>query len=174
MEKSPRAAWLLAVSLLGGVAAFVGQMPEVHAAKREAAPKINPKILKPLQAANELAKAENYAEAEIELQKAEAVSEKTVMERFQIDELGGFIALKQRKYDAAAKALESGHESGLLPPELVNDRLRLLSQLFLQTDPRNLDKSAENANHWPDHAKSSYRPLLAHAVHHVRGRCAAG
>jgi tetratricopeptide (TPR) repeat protein len=148
MRISTRATWLLAVSLLAVVAASVGQIPEAQAARRESAPKINPKILKPLQAANELAKAEQYAEAEIELQKTDAVSEKTPMEQFQIDELGGFILLKQQKYDGAATALERGLESGLLPPELVSDRLRLLSQLFLQTEPRDLNKSGEYGKRW--------------------------
>ncbi len=159
MEISRRTAWLLAVSLLAGIATLPVQIPAAQAAKREAAPKINPKILKPLQAANELAKAEKYAEAEVEMQKAEAVGEKTEVEQFQIDELGAFIALKQRKYDPAAKGFEAGLQSGLLPPEQVNDRLRLLSQLFLQTDPRDLNKSGEYGKRWLE-ATGTRDPLM--------------
>jgi hypothetical protein len=134
-------------------------MSAAQAAKKQDGPKISSKVLKPLQATLELANAGKYAEAEVELQKADAVSGKTEFDQFQIDELGGFIALKQQKYDAAAKAYEGGFESGLLPPEQVNDRLRLLAQLFLQTEPRDLKKSGEYGKRWLE-ATGTRDPLM--------------
>lgn len=151
MVKSTRAAWLPAVALIAGVALVLGHVPEARAAqagKAAAAPKMNPAVLKPLQAALELVNGGKFAEAEAELQKADAVGEKTPFEQFQIDELVGFTSLKQGKYDAAAKAYERGIESGLLAPEQVADRLRLLSQIFLQTQPRNLAKSGDYGKRW--------------------------
>ena len=60
----------------------------------------------------------------------------------------GFVAVKQKKYDAAAKAYDRGLASGLLAPEQVNDRLRLLAQLYLQTEPKDLAKSGEFGKRW--------------------------
>lgn len=148
MDKSIRAAWLMTIALLAGAAGLFGPGPEAIAAKKQEAPKINPKILKPLQAALELTNAEKFADAEVELAKADSVGDKSPFEQFQIDELAGFVALKQRKFNAAAAAYERGLESGLLPEEQVSDRLRLLTQVFLQTDPRNLEKSGEYGKRW--------------------------
>lgn len=159
MGKSTRAAWLMAVWLLAGVAASLGPLTEAQAARKQEGPKINPKILKPLQASLELANAGKFPEAEVELQRADAVSDKSTFEQFQINELGGFIALKQKKYDNAAVTYERGLDSGLLPHEQVNDRLRLLSQLFLQTQPRNLDKSGEYGKRWLE-ATGTRDPLM--------------
>ncbi len=159
MGISTRAAWLLAISLLVGVAGSLGPVTGAEAAKKPEAPKINPKVLKPLQASLELANAGKYAEAEVELRKTDDVSDKTPFEQFQVDELGGFILLKQQKYAAAATTYERGLESGLLPPEQVSDRLRILSQLFLQTEPRDLKKSGEYGKRWLE-ATGTRDPLM--------------
>jgi hypothetical protein len=151
MVKSTRTSWFLAAMLIAGLTLMLGHAPEVLAAKEDSAPKapkLNPAVLKPLQAALELINGGKYAEAEVELQKADAVTGKTTFEQFQIDELAGFAALKQAKYDAAAKAYESGLASGLLAPEQVNERLRLLSQVFLQTQPKDLAKSGDYGKRW--------------------------
>jgi len=151
MVKSTRASWLWAVVLIASFALLLGHAPDATAAKADSAPKapkLNPAVLKPLQAALELINSGKFAEAEVELQKADGVSGKTTFEQFQIDELAGFAALKQSKYDAAAKAYERGLASGLLAPEQVNERLRLLSQVFLQTEPRDLAKSGDYGKRW--------------------------
>lgn len=150
MPKIASAIAAAGLALLGCAVLTVSVAPaaQAQAAKGKSAPKINPKILKPLQAALELTNAGKFAEAEGQLQAADAVPEKTPFEQFQIDELVGFVSVKQKKYDAAAKAYERGLASGLLPPEQVNDRLRLLSQLFLQTQPKDLAKSGEYGKRW--------------------------
>jgi tetratricopeptide (TPR) repeat protein len=148
MAKLIRAAWLLTAILTAAVV-VLGPAPAAQAATKPApGPKMNPAVLKPLQAAMELINAGKFAEADVELQKAEAVTGKTPYEQFQVDELVGFTAVKQSKFDAAAKAYERGLESGLLAPEQVADRMRLLSQLYLQTQPRNLAKSGDYGKRW--------------------------
>lgn len=151
MEKSTRAALVLAVSLLAGAAVLLGHVPEAEAQAQAAKgkpAKVNPKIGKVLQATMALADQGKFAEAEIELQKTGSVTERTPVEQFQIDEIGGFLALKQKKYNAAAPALERGLESGLLPPDKANDRLRVLASVFLSTQPQNLKKSGEYGKRW--------------------------
>jgi hypothetical protein len=137
-------------TLLGCAVLSVSVTPAAYAqaAKGKSAPKMNPKVLKPLQAALELANAGKFAEAEVPLQEADGVQDKTPFEQFQVDELAGFVAIKQKKYNNAAEAYDRSLASGLLAPEQVNDRLRLLAQLYLQTDPRDLAKSGEFGKRW--------------------------
>jgi len=160
MRKIVPALATLSLMFFGCGILTVGMVPAAQAqAAKAKAPKINPKVLKPLQAALEATNAGNFAEAEVQLQAADAVPDKTPFEQFQIDELGGFVAVKQQKYDAAAKAYDRGLASGLLPPEQVNDRLRLLSQLYLQTEPRDLAKSGEFGKRWLE-ATGTRDPLM--------------
>lgn len=162
MVKSRRSATFLAAGLLACFTLAVTHSPEAlsqRAASSAKPPKINPEVLKPLQAALELVNAGKFPEAESELQKAEAVSGKTPYEQFQVDELLGFAAIKQSKFDTAAKAYESGLASGLLAPEQVNDRLRLLSQVYLQTKPRDLAKSGEYGKRWLE-ASGTRDPMM--------------
>lgn len=151
MVKQRRPTTLLAVTLLACFALAATHSTESAAQKAASSakqPKMNPDVVKPLQAAVELANAGKFAEAEAELQKAEAVSGKTAFEQFNVDELFCFTSLKQARYDPTAQACASGLASGLLPPEQVNDRLRLLSQVYLQTKPRDLAKSGEYGKRW--------------------------
>lgn len=150
MHKTTRAAWVLTLALLVGVGASLGQIPAAEAASKpkSTAPKINPKVLKPLQAALTLANAAKYAEAEAELQAAEAVPDRTPFEQYQIDELKWFVTVKQQKYNEAAAAGERTVQSGLMPPEQANDRLRFLTLIFVQTNPRDLAKSGEYGKRW--------------------------
>jgi hypothetical protein len=149
MGNSMRAALVITASLLTGAAVLLGPVPEAAAqATKAKPPKINPKVLKPLQQALELANAGKYAEAEVQLQAASAVAEKTPFEQYQIDELSGFVAVKQKKYNDAAAAWDRTVGSGLIPPEQLNDRLKVLSQIYLQTDPRDVKKSGEYGKRW--------------------------
>ena len=98
MVKLTRAAWLLTAILTVGMVTILGPALDAEAAAKPApGPKMNPAVLKPLQAAMELINGGKFAEAEVELQKADAVPGKTPFEQFQIDELVGFTSLKQSK-----------------------------------------------------------------------------
>ena len=157
-------AFVTGLSLLGCVAILsVATAPVAHAqqpkGKQAAGPKLNPKVLKPLQAAQEFANAGRFAEAEAEALAAEAVPNKTPLEQYLVDDMSGFVYVKQGKFDAAAKAYDRTLASGLVPPEQVNDRLRLLSQLFLQTEPRDLNKSGEYAKRWLE-ASGTRDPMM--------------
>lgn len=151
MRSKLSAAVAAGLVLLGGVALTVATPVPAQAAakdKKPAGPKLNPKVLKPLQAALEFEKAGKYPEAAEQLKIADAVPDKTPFEQFQVDELVGFIAVKQKQWNEAAAAYDRNLASGLLPPEQVNDRLRLLSQLYLQTEPKDLAKSGAYAKRW--------------------------
>lgn len=131
--------------LLGGL----GSAPDLHAAdKPAAAGKISKKVMKPLKAGLDLANEGKFPEAEAELRTADAIEDKTPFEQFQVDELLGFVALKQANYKDAAQLYERGLDSGFLPPEQVNDRLRLLAQLYFQTQLRDLNKVIAYGNRW--------------------------
>ena len=131
--------------LLGGLTAA----PALHAAdKPAAAGKISKKVMKPLKAGLDLANEGKFPEAEAELRAADSIEDKTPFEQFQIDELLGFVALKQAQDKDAALLYERGLDSGFLPEEQVNDRLRLLAQLYFQPDLRDLNKVVTYGKRW--------------------------
>jgi len=131
--------------LLGGLTAA----PALHAAdKPPAGNQIGKKVMKPLKAGLDLANEGKFPEAEAELRIADAVENKTPFEQFQVEELLGFVALKQAKYKDAAQLYERGLDSGFLPAEQVNDRLRLLAQLYFQPDLRDLNKVITYGTRW--------------------------
>lgn len=131
--------------LLGGLTAA----PVLHAAdKPPAGGQISKKVMKPLKAGLDLANEGKFPEAEAELRSADSIEDKTPFEQFQVDELLGFVALKQAKYKDAALLYEHGLDSGFLPPEQVNDRLRLLAQLYFQPDLRDLNKVVAYGKRW--------------------------
>lgn len=127
-----------------GASALLTTTP-LHAQARkggDAQPQMNPQVLKPLREAIELINKEKFAEAEAEVRKADAVDGKTAVEQFQIDDLLGFTLLRLQNYTEAALAYERSLESGLLPDEKVADQLRVMAQLFFQSEPRNMEKAA--------------------------------
>ena len=131
--------------LLGGLTTA----PVLHAAdKPPAGGQISKKVMKPLKAGLDLANEGKFPEAEAELRTADAIEDKTPFEQFQVDELIGFVALKQAKYKEAALLYERGLDSGFLPAEQVNDRLRLLAQLYFQPDLRDLNKVSTYGTRW--------------------------
>jgi hypothetical protein len=140
------AAAIMALSLLlGGLTA----PPGLHAADTPpAGGQISKKVMKPLKAGLDLANEGKYPEAEVELRIADAIDDKTPFEQFQVNELLGFVDLKQAKYKDAAMLYERGLESGFLPEAQVNDRLRLLAQLYFQPDLRDLNKVVTYGKRW--------------------------
>lgn len=141
------------VAAVAGLSLVLGGLvvaPHAQAAEKaaEKPPTISKKVMKPLKAGLDLANQGKYPEAEAELRAAEAIEGKTPFEQFQVDELLGFVALKQAKYKDAAQLYERGLDSGLLPADQVNDRLRLLAQLYFQPDLRDLNKVVTYGNRW--------------------------
>ena len=152
------------VAAVAGLSLVLGGLvlaPHAQAAEKaaEKPPTISKKVMKPLKAGLDLANQGKYPEAEAELRAAEAIEGKTPFEQFQVDELLGFVALKQAKYKDAAQLYERGLESGLLPADQVNDRLRLLAQLYFQPNLRDLNKVIAYGNRWLE-ASTTRDPVM--------------
>lgn len=147
MNAKTRAALSLAATLLVGTVITLTPVTATYAAK-EKGPQLSRKVLKPLQEAQELGNKEDYPAAEVELQKANSVEDKTPYDQFVINEMLGVVYLKQKKFNEAAAVYENGFNSGQLPADQVDNRLRLLSQIYLQTEPRDLVKSGDYAKRW--------------------------
>jgi hypothetical protein len=146
----PGSLLVLGALLLGPPLLIHDGATAVAAEKPAKPPKLNPKVLKPLQAALALTQKEDFAGAEAALQPAIAFADKTPFEQYQVDELSGFTSLKLKKYNEAAAAYQRALDSGLMDPAQVNDRLRLLAQLNLNTNPRDIAKSGAYARRYLD------------------------
>jgi tetratricopeptide (TPR) repeat protein len=137
--------FLLIIALAAGNGLAVGGL--LAPTDSFAADSVSKKVGDPLEAAIAAANKGKYPEALASVKKADAVPGKSALEKLKISETYGFIYLKQRNYAAAATAYERSLESGQLPANKVNDRLKQLAQLNFQS-PRNLDKVIEYATRY--------------------------
>lgn len=112
-----------------------------------AADSVSKKVGDPLEAAIAAANKGQYSQALASVKTADSVSGKSPLEQLKINETYGFIYLKQRNYAAAATAYERSLNSGQLPANKVNDRLKQLAQLNFQS-PRNLEKVIDYATRY--------------------------
>ena len=87
----------------------------IHAAPAGAEDTLRPEVGKPLQAAQELMKAQKYKEALAKVKEADAISGKTPYESFIIERMRGAAAAGAGETDTAVKALEATITSGRLP-----------------------------------------------------------
>jgi tetratricopeptide (TPR) repeat protein len=122
---------------LGTVALMVASLSWADASRPregEAAQKqvLKPKVAKPLRAAQEAIEKENWDEAFARVEEAQAVADRGPYDDFQISEMLGYVELKRQRYPQASAAFEKSVDSGLLPPEQVGDRLKLITQLAMQ------------------------------------------
>jgi lipopolysaccharide biosynthesis regulator YciM len=108
--------------------------------------KIGAKVGKPLKAAQEALQKKQWDQALAKITEADAVSGKSAFEQYQINEMKGYVLLQQRKYGEVAGVYEQNLKSGKMPAEQVNDRLKLLVQLYTAT--RNYPKVIENGDRW--------------------------
>jgi tetratricopeptide (TPR) repeat protein len=106
----------------------------------------NPRIGKPLGAAQEAIKAKRWEEAERKLAEANAVEKKTPFEQSKIDEFLSYVLLQQRKYGEASRVYESRLNSGRVGPGEVQSLLLALLQLNYQT--KNYPKAVEFGDRW--------------------------
>lgn len=91
--------------------------------------KISPKVAKPMKAAQEAIQKKQWDAALAKIQEADAVAGKSAFDQYQINEFKGYVLLQQRKYGDVAKLYEANLNSGKLPADQVNDRLKALVQL---------------------------------------------
>jgi tetratricopeptide (TPR) repeat protein len=101
----------------------------VHAAEKA---KMSKAVGVPLQAAQKAMANKQWDAALAEIKKAQAVEKRTPAEDYQIDEFLGYIYLQQKKYAQAAPVFERMLNSGLMPADQVDDRIKAVAQIYFQ------------------------------------------
>ncbi|MDY6947913.1 MAG: tetratricopeptide repeat protein [Pseudomonadota bacterium] len=121
--------------------------PTAHAA--EQANKITTKaVATPLKAAQEAMQKKQWDTALAEIKKAAAVEKKTPFEAYQIDEFMGYVLIQQKKFGEAAPVFERLLNSGLMPPDQVDERTKTVAQLYFQV--KDYNKAALWSKKWLD------------------------
>ncbi|WP_116812761.1 tetratricopeptide repeat protein [Steroidobacter cummioxidans] len=139
----------VAISLaLGAVVPAVTLLaPAAQAAEQQN--KITTKaVAVPLKAAQEAMQKKQWDTALTEIKKAAAVDKKTPFEAYQIDEFMGFVLIQQKKFGEAAPVFERMLNSGLMPPEQVDERTKTVAQLYFQM--KDYNKAAQWSKKWLD------------------------
>ncbi|GMW05814.1 MAG: hypothetical protein QY320_08890 [Gammaproteobacteria bacterium] len=108
--------------------------------------KIGAKVGKPMKAAQEAIQKKEWDKAMAKIAEADAVSQKSAFEQYQINEFKGYVLLQQKKYADVARIYEQNLNSPKMPPEQVDDRLKALIQL--NTATRNYPKVIELGTRW--------------------------
>lgn len=101
---------------------------------------------KAMQAAQEAVNKKQWDQAVASLKQAQAVQKKTPFEAFKIDEFLGFVLLQQKKYADAAPVFERLVNSGMLPPDQLDARLKAVAQLYFQL--QQYGKAVDYAKRW--------------------------
>lgn len=131
---------------VGTLSTAVMFSPAVVQAAEQAKPKISKAVGVPLQAAQKAMQAKQWDAALAELKKAQGVEKRTPVEDYQIDEFLGYIYAQQKKYAEAAKVFERMINSGQMPPDQVDDRTKVVAQMYFQE--KDYKKSVEMAKKW--------------------------
>jgi len=128
---------------LGVVTAATMLAPTVvQAAEDKSANKITTKAVgEAMKKAQEAISKKQWDAALPEIKKAQAVEKKTPFEAYQIDEFLGYVLIQQKKYAEAAPVYERTLNSGFLPQDQADDRMKTLAQLYFQV--KEYKKSAE-------------------------------
>lgn len=80
------------------------------------------------------------------IKKAQAVPTKKPHEEYQINEMLAYVLIKQNDSTGAARVFEQNLNSGRTPPELANQRTKIIAQLYVPG--RNWPKVIEYGNRW--------------------------
>lgn len=137
----------LGISLaLGGTMATGTLLPGVVVAGEAAAQTIGPRVGKPLKAAQEAMQKKDWPTALASVKEAQAIDGKTPYEQYQINEFLGFILINQRDYGGAVAAFEQNINSGQVPADELNNKLKTLTQLAFQI--KQYSKSADYATRY--------------------------
>ena len=139
---------LLVTSIaLGALLTGAGVTATVAADKKEKEQpqqSLSPKVQKPLVNAQNAIQKQDWATALSAIQEAQAVPDRKPFDDFQIAEMLGFVQLKLEHFAESAAAFEQSLASGMLSPELTQQRLSLVTQLYLQL--KNYPKAIEFGN----------------------------
>lgn len=143
MTRSTKLAAALTVALLAS--SNVTWAPQVQAQEQEQ--KITTKdVAKAMQAAQEAVNKKQWDQALSSLKQAQAVEKKTAFESFKIDEFMGFVLIQQKNYAAAAPVFERVVNSGMLPADQLDARLKAVAQLYFQL--QQYGKAVDYAKRW--------------------------
>jgi tetratricopeptide (TPR) repeat protein len=83
--------------------------------------------------AKDLANRNKFDQAAAEVEKAEAIPNKTPYEVFVVSSMATFVYVELKDYESAAKAIEAGINSGEMPPDVVQSRTNDLALMYYQT-----------------------------------------
>lgn len=137
----------VALSVAIGMASTAAVLaPATVLAAEQAKPKMSKAVAVPLQAAQKAMAAKQWDTALAEIKKAQAVEKKTPAEDYQIDEFLGYVLVQQKKYSQAAPVFERMLNSGLVPPDQVDERTKAVAQMYFQE--KEYKKSADWAKKW--------------------------
>jgi tetratricopeptide (TPR) repeat protein len=120
-------------SLLPVTAAVAASKDKAASAKQ----KLSPEVAKPLVEAQTAMNAKNWDEALVQIQAAQAVEPKTPYDAFMVDELGWYVHLQKKDFAQSAAALERVLASEFIAEADKPQRLRALTQMFLQVKDYN-------------------------------------
>lgn len=122
----------------------------------------------PLKAAKGAIDKRQWDTALTNIKKAQGVASKTPYEEFQINEMLGYVLLQQRDYASGARVLEQNLNSGRMPPDAANQRVKQIAQAYAAA--RNWPKAIEYGNRvikaYPGDADSHFQ--LAQAQSQTR------
>jgi len=116
-------------ALLPVTAAVAASKDKAAAAPKQ---KLSPEVGKPLVAAQTAMTAKNWDEALVQIKAAQAVEPKTPYDAFMIDELGWYVQLQKKDFAQSAAALERVLATEFIAEADKPQRLRALTQMFLQ------------------------------------------
>ena len=139
----------LGAAALASVLSIVPGPAHAQEAKKEekkTTPRVGAKVAKPLKAAQEAMKNQDWDTALAKTMEADAIPDKTAFEDYQIDEFLSFIYLKKTDYTHAAVAYEEMLKSEYMPPEEVPDRVKVATQLNFQI--KDYPKAIEFGKRW--------------------------
>lgn len=155
----------LALGLVVGGALLESAAVQAAEAKDAKAQKVGAKVGKPLKAAQEAMQAKQWDAALASIKEAQAIEKKTPYEEYQIDEFLGYVLIQQKNYGEAAAVFERMINSGQVPPEQLDDRLKTVAQLYSQVKdyPKTVEWSRKWLERHPDDQNMSL--LLAQATY---------
>jgi hypothetical protein len=139
MGQQTRLAPRLAVAMclaLGSLSVTTLLVPATSALAADAKAKegkVSPKVGVPLKAAQDAINAGQFDTALAKIKEAQAVEPRTDFDNYQIDEFLSFALIKQSNYAEAAPVYERMIDSGLMPPDQVNNRLKAVAKMYYQS-----------------------------------------
>lgn len=156
-----------AIAIGAAVAGLAGITPAAAAAK-QATPTVSREVGKPLKAAQDALKKNDYTGALQDLDTADALPKKSPYEQYLINEMRGYAYVRTKQYPQAVKAFEAELSSGFTPPDQVKSLTNALAQLSYQS--KNYDKAIEYGQQAIDKGfADAQMPTLVAQAYYLKG-----